>query len=257
MKTTTLAMFLLLIGCASSDAPSQEDAAQSSTHAEVARRGGDLPPSAVDRDTILATLSGDTVWIESNGERALVWTTRFAGERYERYRSGNLYDGSPEVRLEDITGDGVPDLFITFQFEEMTSGILLKGTAQGSSLQVFSTAGAVTCRVPELRDVNGDGKLDIVSYVAGAFDPAMCRSEGRYELCKDAYPMTWPEVHIQQTGGVFEQSTRGLTDFYKEWQNRYKDALHRLEREPVDGPCGSELLEPLERSAERAASLAV
>lgn len=206
-------------------------------------------------DSVLAVQGNDTVRITSDGGRHLIWTSLVAGSSITRFRSGDLFSGIPKVNLADMTADGTLDLFVTFDYEEMRSGLLLRGTPDGSSL-AFSTAQENTCRVPELLDANGDGRLDVIAYIQGPFTAEMCRGEERYDVCSTTYPLYWAEVHVQDRAGAFDPTTTGLTAFYRQLRDEYQAALERLRDEPADGPCaGSELRMLLNRAVQRATEL--
>ncbi len=252
MFKTILLISLVLAACAPSDGQVGSDDAILGGE----RDGDSAVEKLEDQDTLQAAAPADTVRIVSDGGRNLVWSTWVDGRRVERFRSGDLYSGNPSFELGDFLGDEQPDLFVTFDFEEMVSGVLLIGEPSGRSRIVFSTANLLACRPPMLVDVDGDGVRDIVAFTTGPFSFAMCRGEGRYDLCVDDYPLAWPEIFFGGSDGAFRTDSTAAPALYARWAESYRTGKASLDREGGGDRCGPGIAEALVAAGDRAARLA-
>lgn len=189
---------------------------------------------STDADSVVAALQGDSVWLARGDTNRLVWTTTRGGSRSERWRSRPLGFAAPAVRLALISDDGLPDLFWTLGYEEMLGGQLLLGTAAGAR-KAFASGSPEACRRPELRDVNGDGRLDVLNYVAGALPVEECSGDAGTQACRDAYPTEWVEVWLQHPGGDFRPGPAGASRWYRDLARRYAEAAATLRGAPRAG----------------------
>ena len=184
-------------------------------------------------DTVLATLAGDTARLTS-GDR-LIWSTQESDGSIVRWQSRELYGAVPEVTLRLVDSDDAPDLFWTIAFEEFLGGMLLLADGD-TALQVFATD-EMACGVPELRDVSGDGLLDVIDYRVGALTRPECLGDPVALACRDAYPTDWAEVLVQHDRR-FVSAPLAVQGFYADLGNRYKEAARELRHALATNPMG-------------------
>lgn len=161
---------------------------------------------------VLATLARDTVLLTGDSVLHVVWRGHPGHDAVVRWTSGRLYGEVPVARLLYANRDSIPDLFVTLNDEEMISGALLVGTARGSR-SVYKS-GPMTCAVPDLEDVDGDGMVDIVEHWAGAVAPGECRGDAAASPCLDRYHLTWERVLVQQANGAFLDDSFRIRRYY-------------------------------------------
>jgi len=209
-------------------------------------------------------LGSDTVWLSRKEERKIIWSTMLNGSRIVRWTSGELFMASPEITLGRIDPDSIPDLFVTLDYEEMVSGVLLLGNVEGGSRQAFVSRADQTCLPPQLLDVNGDGLLDIVQYSPGAVSAEECRGDAAAAVCVKAYPVAWESVLIQDRRRGFLQDDPRANPFYQTLARKYHQAAGALRRsiESGIGPaaqstrCNEEMVELLDQMGTRAQHIA-
>lgn len=208
-------------------------------------------------DSVVAALDGDTVWLMRGDTNRLVWTTDGGGGRIERWRSRPLGFAAPAVRLALVSDDRLPDLFWTLGYEEVLGGQLLLGTAAGAR-EAFASGSPEACRRPELRDVNGDGWLDILNYVPGALPVEECSGDAATQACRDAFPTEWVDVWLQHPGGAFRPDSAGASRWYGDLARRYTEAASALRRARGEGaaPCDPRVEAALDSLAHRAREIA-
>jgi hypothetical protein len=164
------------------------------------------------------------------------------------------------VRLGDLNGDGIPDLFWTMHYEEIIAGMVLFGTRDGAH-PVFVTD-EQTCRVPELRDLNGDGKTDVVAYEVGALTLDECQGDVEAAPCQRMYATEWA-VAWMQIADSFVNDPRRAKSFYANAAREYAMSARRIRGQSGnydDGlrpsRCGLSMADRLDSLAARADSLA-
>lgn len=216
--------------------------------------------SSADIDTVLTTLGADTVSVHTNGGARILWTTSTKSGRLVRWSSGDLVGSLPRTTLRYVNHDTIPDLFITLDYEEMISGALLLGTPTGAR-PVFRSVRAVTCAVPELRDVNSDGLVDIVERRVGTFSADECRDDLAAQACMRVYRTMWLNPVIQLGNGNFVQDSSRLGEFFRAADSEYTESSKRLaddiSRAHTPSPrCNTRLLTGIQTMARRAAALA-
>src|SRR5690606_373881 len=98
-----------------------------------------------------------------------------SGANPEGWRLDSLWGARPAVQLRLIDKDSAPDLFFTVHWEEFVFGELWRGPP-GTARLAFKSADDA-CRVPELRDVNSDGLLDVIDWRVGALRQSECSGD--------------------------------------------------------------------------------
>lgn len=219
----------LALGAAACDRARSPDGSQSNARAQ--------PPAAGEgshtTDTTLAVSGRDTILLETRQDTTrIVWRTSIGGQVVRRWESGPTYSGMPVISLQDLNGDGIPDLFWTLQHEEIVAGMVLLGTANGAR-PVFVTDER-TCRVPELRDVNGDGRPDVVNYESGALTHDECRGDALAEPCQRTYPTEWAVAWIQEADSFVNVPPRAKS-FYSDRATAYEAAARQIRSRLASG----------------------
>lgn len=166
----------------------------------------------------------------------------------------------PDARLTFVNRDSLPDLFVTISWENNVSGYLYLGGATVPRL-IFRS-GNQACDVPELRDVTGDGLVDILDLQAGALKPEVCTADLDVVVCYAEYPVNWIDVWVQE-GGSFVRGSNKASGFYLSLSEKYASAAADL-RESIrnrEGPsaksprCNAKMAATFESLAVRADSL--
>lgn len=167
----------------------------------------------------------------------------------------------PNVALGDIDDDSRVDLFYTVQYEEFIFGRLLLGGPHEAREAFRSSERA--CRVPELRDVTGDGQFEILDYEAVSLDPEECTGDPIATICQERFPTEWIQVYQLQADGAFRPDSLGARHFYREMADRYRAASAELaealaiDRSLIGSPrCDEAMVAYLAEMAERARAIA-
>lgn len=239
MRTVSLAVVTLLVSCGVRSRPAINSA---------------------NAHTVLTTLGADTVSVSSNGASRIIWTTSGKSGRLVRWSSGDLVGSAPSAMLRFVNRDTIPDLFVTLIYEEMISGSLLLGTPTGARV-VFRSDNATTCAIPELRDVNSDGLVDIVEHLVSTFSADECRDDTGAQACMKAYTTTWLNPVIQKANGDFDADSSRLGDFFRASGSAYSESAERLANDIAkehipSSRCDAKLLAGIRKMARRAAALA-
>lgn len=248
-----LLMLVALMACGAQVADQRESEPRSSAtvDAQIPNTGS---------DSVLAVAGGDTVSvIRLDDMRKLVWTAIDAGGKVERFRSGDLFGGSPRAQLRDVDGDGLLDLFVTWQYEEQASGLLLRARV-GMAAEILYRAAPDICGPPELAGPDEEGWPLIVEYEPGAASMTDCREGGPLATCVDNYFVEWPRVLTVRLGGARAATSMSgsLRNFYAGVADRYGEALERLREAVATDPsavCGA-LIPRVEAFRSRAVQLA-
>lgn len=210
------------------------------SHVDGGANAGTAYPIARQRDpdtSISTVLGADTVWlVPLEGNTRLLWTSAGIGGRKVRWESRPLYSAMPYAVLIDANGDSIPDLFWTIRHEEFIGGMLLLGSRGGAST-AFQTDGRA-CRVPELRDVTADGRLDVVEYVPGAFTPESCQGDAPAIRCQEEYLTEWPIVWTQSDSGFTPDSSRARR-YYLDRGAQFEAAATKILEEVRRQPAGT------------------
>jgi hypothetical protein len=179
--------------------------------------------------TVVAAFAADTVWLQSDGDsRTMVWTTSSEGRQLQRWRSRDLHGAMPRARLAWINDDAKVDLFWTIDHEELVGGMVL--LADGDSARVaYTSAPEEACRSPELIDVTGDGRLDIIQYLPYGFGSVECRMDAAAAPCIEVLPTEWAVVWGQTEDGFAPDPNRAQ-EFYARLADEYRQAANDLER---------------------------
>lgn len=112
-----------------------------------------------------------------------------------------------------------------------------------------------TCKAAEIRDVDGDGEVELLAY-SDQPPNAMCISECHIDLEERfGLPMAWVEVR-RWNGQAWEPVTDGVAAYYSKLAELYERAAQWAEESPA-WTCGPKGAEFLRRWASRAKSLAV
>lgn len=165
-------------------------------------------------DTVLAILDGDTVAIVGYADtRRLRWTSFRDGKAVRLWQSRPLGSALPSARLVSISIDSLRGLFWTISYEDQVGGQLLVAADTGAQ-EVFSVDSAESCAEPELRDVTGDGLLDIIEHRPAVLTADECHADALAEICSAAYPLSWGVVHVQKSDGRFVNDPRQAKEFY-------------------------------------------
>lgn len=218
------------------------------------REGSDAGINDTGRE-IPATLGADTVYlVRSADSNALLWRRGAVGRAW---RADTLLGARPAVKLEYIDGDSTPDLFFSVLWEEFIFGELWLGRGQ-QEIQAFKSADDA-CRISELRDVNGDGRADIVDWRAGALRPGECYGDVLAAVCQRTYPTDWPDVWIQAANGDFARDSVAAQSFYRTMSAAFAQgarALRATLREHAELPadsqrCDENLAKAIETMARR------
>lgn len=204
--------------------------------------------SVVGIDTVMLVHAADTTGIRwARGRLGRVWY------------SGSLLGGRPEVNLLDIDGDAIPDLYYTLEFEGFILGRLWLGRSD-SEVQAFRSAADV-CRIPELRDVTGDGLLDVVDFTAFGLSAAECSESFEAETCRNTYPTDWPVVWVQRKAGQFVADSSLARPYYRDVAATFRSAARELRLAILKGTwtasprCSEGLAKAIERMAQRAGAI--
>jgi hypothetical protein len=211
--------------------------------------------AGLDSLEILAVAGGDTAYLMPGANR-FIWS-RSNGRRWFM---DSLFDARPVANLQLVDQDSIPDLFITVTWEEITLGELWLGRVREELLAFESAEDA--CRVPELRDVNADGRLDVVDWRAGAVTSSEC-GEMIVEVCRAMYPIEWPDVWIQTSTGTFMRDSTAAKTFYAAMARDYTMAALELRQAISEGAqselessqCNDDMAEALDGMAKRALAI--
>jgi len=187
------------------------------------------PAHTTDARTVMAVLGRDTALLVADSEQHVEWHSVSGGRPIVRWRSGRLYNAIPTVRLLYTTLDSVPMMWITLADEEMLSGSLYAGV--GAGVQLTYQSGDDICKLPELRDVNGDGMLDIVEHMPGAVRGDQCRGDAAVQPCMDRYHLTSEAVLLQNAIGVFTRDSSHESSFYDSLASQYAKSADQLQRD--------------------------
>jgi hypothetical protein len=211
---------------------------------------------------VLATLGGDTVFLRQlPGDNRLLWASG-SGPGRQEWRSTSFGAARPVVRLAFIDPDSIPDLFFTVEYEEFIFGrVLLGGPAE---VQEAFRSSENACRVPELRDVTGDGRLEILDFQTGALAVEECSGDPYAQRCQELFPTEWISVWSVQDGSQIRASGPGLRGFYANLALDYQRAAGELATilnagDPggrLSPRCDQSMVVALERMASRAESIA-
>jgi hypothetical protein len=208
--------YIMLVAACTGASPATEERAAMNTE-------GTAPSSSsnAETDTVLAARGIDSVVLRRTPSNAhIVWTS---GQT--RWESGPTYGANPMVLLQDINDDGELDLFWTLHYEEIVAGMLL--FADGSGARTAFVTGGETCRVPELQDVNGDGRVDVVTFTPGALPWDECSGDALAQSCQEAYPTEWADAWIQ-VADTFKVVPALAQSYYSDRAQRYEDAAREL-----------------------------
>jgi len=247
-----LSIVAFCVGCAAAE---QRDAGEHRTAQAVP-----VGESRTDSVRILSTLDRDTAYLViGNLYNSLIWTS---GGGRRTWRAESLYSADPDVTLIMFNRDSLPDLFFTVRWEEFILGELWIARTTDQEMAFKSSDDA--CRVPEMRDVNGDGLLDIVDWRASALSASECAGDVLAAVCQHQYPTEWPDVWLQVPHGRLVRDSLGSREFYQEMAGAYTagaSALrHALNTSVAPsgeaGRCNRGLLRSLEAMAARAQSIA-
>lgn len=245
--TCSLGLITLLAACGGGDGNSGNDVGENSTPAV----------QSAGRDSLLAVLDADSVRLRIEPRANVIeWTSMAGGQEVLRWRSRPLLDAIPSVDLRRIDGDTIPDLVWAIQYEEMVGGMVVLGRAQAAK-EAFATRNEV-CRGPELRDVNADGRLDVLEYLPGAFTFDQCANEATLQSCRARYPTDWVVAWLQRDSGFVNEPSLAR-DFYAAQETAFVAAARALrsQRAPAQPGCDAALanaLDSLGREARRLAS---
>lgn len=241
LRRLVLAVLLCVGGCAGEGARSsqarQPDAEPisaatefRSNHSDDARRvtGETVSAALALRPVVLAAFHADTVWAipqRTDPDSArVVWYARATAGRVLRWRSPALWRYLvPQVRLLMVNRDSAPDAFLTTAYENVISGTLL--LAEGDSAHEVYSPHTNLCRVPELRDVDGDSLTDIVEYVPGVVPYSEC-TWGPYE-CQRRFQTEWVEFWLQRDG-AFIRDNSAVSGSYADLARKYRQAAATL-----------------------------
>lgn len=199
------------------------------------------------RDSVFAERRGDTL--------TLSWVSWADGTREERWRSVPAVQPDPTVRLVSWNRDARPDLFLTLRYEEVIAGELRAATPDGSTL-VYST-GEGTCDLPEVKDVDGDGHLDVVEHLTGALSAGECFGDPYAQRCQEEFPTEWLHVLVQRDDSL-SWEPEAVRQFYDSLSNAYFGAKRRLDSLLASGPqalspsCNRSMADSLGALGERA-----
>lgn len=207
---------------------------------------------------VLAVLASDTLYFVRHRDFPSLHWRRNVGRDWH---SGSLLNARPDAKLVFAKGDSLPDLFFTIQWEEFILGELWLGYPAEEILAFKSAEHA--CRVPVFRDVNEDGRPDLIDYVASALSPSECYGDPLAAVCQAAYPTEWPVVWIQRTSGAFMADSLAAASYYEAMAVEFAaaaDALRRAIREGVGPPatsprCDEAMANRLAEMARRAAAI--
>lgn len=209
--------------------------------------------------TVLSVLGRDTVLLVRDTVSRIEWRSAVGGRSVRRWVSAPLYNTVPTSQLRYIDGDSIPDLFVTLSDEEMISGSVLLGTT-GVARVAYMTRSPV-CLVPDLRDVNGDGKVDIVEHLPGAVSREECIGDAAAAPCMNRYHLTWERVLLQRPNGIFADDSGQAHAFYDSMSAEYTKAAGQLNLDLLAGMvpstrCNAAMLVGIKQMASRAQRLA-
>ena len=207
---------------------------------------------------VLGILASDTLYFVRHGDSASLHWRRNIGRDWH---SGSLLNARPDAELLFANEDSLPDLFFTIQWEEFIIGELWLGH-RSEGIQAFESSERA-CRVPVLRDVNEDGRLDIIDYVASALEPSECYGDPLAAVCQSAYPTEWPVVWTQRTSGVFAADSLSAASYYEDMAADFASAAEALRTAIRDGAgppaasprCDEAMVNTLAAMASRAAAI--
>ncbi len=215
MKTPFFVLFALLMlgaGCADRAVADQEAIAEVPVEAAADTVLSDSLLVAIDRDSVLLLRGRTSARLEWRNP-AQLWT------------SGPIHGGTPTVRLVDIDGDGQRDLFWSLEFEEFAGGMVL--LSRRDSIVVAFQSGSQSCRAPILRDMNGDGLLDVEEVLVGVLKRDECRGDAAASMCQERFPTEWRQAWTQAKGGEFS-SGAGAREHYRILAGEYRHAAAEL-----------------------------
>lgn len=207
---------------------------------EEVQKHGNTPPAEIhggsSLDTVLSVLGRDTVTLETVTDTTrIVWLTNVGHQVVRRWESGPTYGATPMIELEDFNGDSIPDLFWTLRYEEILAGMVLFGTSMGARPVFVTTDDA--CRLPEVRDINNDGRPDVISYEPGALPLDECRGDPLAEPCQRAYPTEWAVPWIQHADSFVNQPSLAKS-FYSDRAKEYEAGADTLRERLARGGNG-------------------
>jgi hypothetical protein len=133
------------------------------------------------------------------------------------------------VRWLRLFGEDVDGVIITFDYPEVAEvGSVVFSVRSGQLVRTFVDASS-TCRPAEIRDIDHDGQLELLSYVD---DPAGgdCATECHVVL-KERFSVVpaWTQVY-QWTGATWEITERNYSSFYDQLGETYQKIAQWLER---------------------------
>ena len=200
---------------------------------------------------VLDGMGPDTAWFTPDGN--LVWTRTNADERSQLYYVDDLYSVFVDGEFRFINQDSLIDLFWTLD-GEYSGGQLLLGRT-GEPEVALSLGGCVS---PSLKDVSGDGLVDVVDYTGGGLLDEVC-NDLMHSACFDDYDLwAWPTFYLQANDS-FKLDTIVMSASYAPYGDRYRSSRDRMEA-AWTANAGSfldwcdvpEMLSILDRLAERA-----
>ncbi len=208
--------------------------------------------------TVVTALGQDTVVVAQTPERRLEWFRSSPARRLLLWSTGSAIV-VPSARLLFANNDSLPDLWVTVDFEEMLSAELLLDLHDSVSKRYESGLG--TCALPELRDVNRDGRIDIIEHLAGAIGRGECRGDAAAAPCVHAYHLTWERVLFQGPDGAFAQDAAAGARFYDSLSTVYRASANALAQALRAGHtpaarCNGDMLQAIDGLEHRAAQLA-
>jgi PKD repeat protein/putative intracellular protease/amidase len=188
-----------------------------------------------DNDVVGASLDGNEVtWWENGGGEPIQWT---------EHTITNTFGGSHMVRVEDVDGDGDPDILAaafavnTIAWWRNDGGDPLSWTRQNIDA---AFAGAVGV---EPADIDGDGDTDVVGTAQPSDDIAWWRNDGgdpimwKKKSISESFAQVWPlgAADIDGNGTVDIVAGGFEADEIRWWMNREDWLVPDFEARPPSG----------------------
>ncbi len=147
--------------------------------------------SGTSSDTVLASMGGDTARLVAFGsERRVLWSRQEGTETREQWRSGDLGYATPRVMFASVNEDSLPDLLFALEYEETVGGAVLLGAPVDTATRAYQSFSGF-CRAPEFRDVDGDGRVEVIEFSPGAVSLEGCLLDGPDEGCARQFQTEW------------------------------------------------------------------